>query len=512
VIFRSCFPNYVNMIESKRLALVVDDIKLGIRSQRERLHQAEKNIRFFNDSCHHVQGITKTANLEDHHSDRQSWILREIVAIKTNNLYKQSPTRRLPGNDEATDWLESIYKQNGIFAKWQAADRLSMVADIAFFGVGATGDPNDAIRINLYGSDQIAAWSSPEDPTKPVAICVIADHPDTDKVVRTYTLWTDEKIFTFEAKAAANVAHSNMEPPALTKTETNPYGIIPFVAVHYEFPSYSFWTASPGTYLYRINRYLNWRLTEIAKLIRDNPPMKVIENADANFQPPQPFRSQDFLQVPGAGPGSSKDGSFRYEQANLGFVSQEWDDLDHLIDHTCECCGVPPAAYRQVQTTGKSGSALMVEQTSLLEWVKSRQHAFAEYEAALAKVCLQVQVAYYGETALTPALDDFSLTVKWADLYPNIPGDARDKADEWDLRLQLTSKIQLLMKRNSMTREEAVAHLQQVETDLKEEQAILGEVTAAVQQTANSGQEGQSPGDQETDGEDIITNQETNED
>ena len=478
------------MIEPTTLGQIRQDIEHGIKSQKARLTQARSNLEFYrknSDGC--------TVGMGDSQNQRQSWLMRQVVDIKTRDLYKQNPTRIIPDDTEGSSWLEQVYKHNSMWAKWPEADRLALVCEVAWFQVAATGNPQNPLRINLYGSDQIAAWSSPEDPTKPVAVCQIAENTLMEEVATTYTLWTAETILTFVGKGG--------EPPRYSGTEENPYKVIPFVSVHYETPTTDLWTTSPGTYLTSTNKYINWRLSEIANLIRSNPPMKVVENADVNFAPPRPFHAQDFLQVPGSGPGQTKDGKFRYEQANLSFVASEWEDLANYIEHTLECVGVPPAAYRQVQTSSRSGAALMAEQISLIEAAKGKQMPFSHYEESLAKLCFQVALSHYKGGTLK---DDFSLTVKWPDLWPQMPGVERDRADQWDLDNDLQSRIGLLVKRDNLTREEAEAHLEQVAEDKKTEEALFGpDIT--VQQAIPTG-DGSSPGDLETDQEDTTKSEE----
>lgn len=459
------------------------------RSQKDRLATARFNLAFYSHGCD-ARKLRPDSNLDDRQAQRVSWLMRQVVQIKTRDLYKKSPGRIVPDQDYATEWLEDVYKANAMWAKFPEAERLSLVTDVAWFQVAATGDPLDPIRINLYGSDQVAAWSTPEDPTCPAAVCLISDVPYMDNVKRKYDLWTSDAIFHYESTSALNVARGNIGPPKFVGSEQNPYGCIPFSSVHDEYPTTGLWTSGPGTYLAQVNKYVNWRLTEIANLIRSNPPMKVVKNADASFNPPTPFRPQDFLQIPGM--LATKDGEFKYEQANLSFIAAEWEDLSQYIEHTLECVGVPPAAYRQVQTSVKSGAALMAEQISLIEAAKGRQMPFAGYEEQLAELCLKVAVAYYGDSQLAAALTDFSLTVKWADLWPDMPGPERDRADQWDLDNDLLSLIMLLMKRDNMTREEAEAHLEQVAEDQDKQIEILGEEPVPLMVAPG---DGMSPGD-----------------
>ena len=53
----------------------------------------------------------------------------------------------------------------------------------------------------------------------------------------------------------------------------------------------------------------------------------------------------------------------------------------------------------------------------------------------------------------------------WPEVQIPIPGPDRDNHDEWELRMGIASRIQLVMQCRGMTRDQAVAYLKQVKKD-----------------------------------------------
>jgi hypothetical protein len=151
--------------------------------------------------------------------------------------------------------------------------------------------------------------------------------------------------------------------------------------------------------------------------------------------------------------------------------------------------GVPPAAVRLVQDASSSGIQIVVEQIPLILWAKKRQRPFAQYEQQLAQLTLRVGAKHLGAQTfdgyritagqLQTAVDTLALTLRWPDMWPDIPGDDRDKSDQWRLDNGLTSRTKLMMQREKLTREEAEAELEEVAEDLKRERELFGEAEPA---------------------------------
>jgi hypothetical protein len=76
---------------------------------------------------------------------------------------------------------------------------------------------------------------------------------------------------------------------------------------------------------------------------------------------------------------------------------------------------------------------------------------------------------------LEAAAAQMVMTLRWPDMWPDIPGESRDKSDQWLLDNGLTSRTKVLMERDNLTREEAIAELEEVAEDLERERELFGE-------------------------------------
>ena len=70
---------------------------------------------------------------------------------------------------------------------------------------------------------------------------------------------------------------------------------------------------------------------------------------------------------------------------------------------------------------------------------------------------------------LEEAAYDPQLTLRWPKMYPDMPGPDQDASDDWLLQHQMASRTTLLMRRESMNRDEARAYLEEIADDLEDE-------------------------------------------
>ncbi|MHC5536652.1 hypothetical protein ACYOEI_00075 [Singulisphaera rosea] len=422
---------------------------------------------------------------------RSSYIFNFIVRQLTKDLYKTSPTRTILGHPVATAWLENVYKDQAMFAKWQAADRLSTVAQVAAFQVSGSPNPTTPIKIHLWDSSQFAVWTDPDDPLNPAAVATI----DSYDCQRRYTLWTVDEVRTYITDKLAPGQTSGGTAPRLMSTIPNPYrvktaqretGIIPFSFVHWDYPSVKFWTESPGCLLAEINDNINTRLTQLADQVRYiGAPIGYSKNTIAGWSPKAPHLPGEFIQLAASADTFDKNAppEIGFLEADLAFVKAAWDDIENLVNHTLETMGVPQSAVRFIASAARSGESIKAEQLPLLMWAQSRQPSFAHYERDLARLVLQVATSHLANHKvpnpdLETALREFDLNVRWQPLFTD--GESRNREDDWDLANQLTSRVQILMRRYSMSREDALAHLKQVEQDQLDEATILGPEAAII--------------------------------
>lgn len=469
------------MIDIKQIEAELHD---GLTSDRQRISDASKNLDFYRgDFCEHMRRLVKEDpnNREDVDIHRYTMTMRFFVDKLSEHLYRGNPTRTVQGSDEATKWLQKTYSQNKMFARWQAAHRHTFIGDAVAFQVAGTADPKNPIKIHLWRADQFAVWTDPNDPTEVAAVVTIDRTADQKK---RYTVWTDQVVTTYEGERKGDPVSRFLH----TSTLDNTYGVLPFSFAHNQYPTMEFWSGGPGSQLRQTNEYLNLRLKDTAEGIvyGTNPVMQLI-NAKSGYPMPR-IRPGLALNIPPKPDSNGMPSEDRpeviFSSPDLSFITMSWDDIENYMKLTMLTFGIPETAFNFRASAGRSGVSIIAEQAPLVLMARSYQQSYQHYETELARVALRVAVAHGANngtalTHLSTALDDLNLSVKWGEMFSELPGAERDRADEWSVLNNYSSKHQVYMRREGCTWEEADEHLEQVAADLKREQEIFGELEAA---------------------------------
>jgi hypothetical protein len=497
------------------LSDIESEILGGLENEKNRLHDARRNLEFFLGDFSRYPVRAPGTSYDNARYTRTCLLMQFVVKKLTANLYRKGPARNLPDHPQAAEWLEACYRANTADALWMKADQLATVGDVATFQAVATTDPDKPVELYLWDASQVVVWPEEDEPLKPIAVGVI----DLYDARRRLRLWTADEMLTYRTEklqagqTAGGTAYRRAGP-----TESNPFGILPFAFVHFEHPTCEFWSGSPGSNLAEANDYANFFLTEQSDCLRYNTrPVIVAKNVKAGWRPPSPIKPGDWWDIPSsadaAGEGVETDVS--YLQADTGFMGAGWEDLQQYID-LCLCLiGVPPGTVRIVPNAAKSGIAIVVEHIPLILWAEGRQRLFAKAEDELLKVVATVGSKHLGANEgyeataaqLEAAAADPGLVLKWPSMYPDLPGPERDQGDQWELEMGLTSRIELLMKRRNLTREEAEDALEQIAEDRALEQKLL-----APELVGASAKPGEKPDDEPLDEDAEETNEPEEED
>lgn len=459
---------------------IEDEIVAGLQENvRKRLDEARVNHDFYLGNFGPYSPRDVGRDYEAPRYIRTSLIMYRIVQVLTQHLYARGPSRTLTDAPEATEWLQAEYARLGVDGLLQEADRLSTVGDVCAIQIAGTGDPESPIRILLWPAHQFHVWESDEDPTVADAVATI-DYTDERRRLR---LWTADEVRTYETDKLMPGQTAGGTAYRLVDTELHDYGLPPFAFVHFNQPSTQFWSGGLGDNLRVLNDYMNSFLTEAGDNLRyAGKQITVMFGVSEAWNPPKPIKPADIWKVPPAyldegGNGIPPD--IKPLETNDAGIEVGWNDAQSYIDHSLECYGIPPSTIRMVQTSAKSGAAIVGEQLPLIIYAMGRQRPFGSYEKQLARVSLAVgraESARMGRpvASLDPRLAD-GLALRWPSLVPELPlyGAAQDQADQWALACGLTSRIQVTMRKFNMTRDEALAHLRDVAKDLEEE-ATLG--------------------------------------
>ena len=472
--------------------------EFGLRSHRDRLMAAQSNLAFYQgDFARAPVRDRGNASYDSGRFPRHSLIMQRIVDVLTQTLYAEGPIRKLVAPEGApagpyeavTKWLNACYARNRVDSLWQHADVLGVISQAAMFQVGAQEDPEWPVRIQLWDASQFCVWSSQDDPCRPEIVAILDIFNGRNRI----RLYSDEWIRTYYSSPNPR---DTPEESALSREYRlegevpNPYRILPFSFAHFRMPVCDFWCGSPGNHLREVNDCINFSMTEGFDCIRYNlRPIVTLKDVRPDYKPPAPVFPGDIWNLSGASDSTrevTKDPKAEYLQADSGFVEAGWQDIQSFIDHTLEMNGVPPSVIRMTQDSVRSGVAIVAEQLPLMQWAKKRQKPFAYYEEELIRVVLHVaemhlgrqEVEEYQATSrdLQVVAEHPGLVLKWPSLYPRIPGQDQDQADEFRLEHRLVSRTMLLMEREDLSREEAEERLEEIAEDLKRERELFAEV------------------------------------
>jgi hypothetical protein len=461
------------------------EIESGLPNQIGRMRDAYDCLRYAQGRFEEYPTRHKDMRYRSPAIRRTSPIFKRVVEILTMHLYKNSPGRRL-ADPEASQWLEDIYKRNFMAAKFKRADQLSLIGGFSAMQFAGSTDPARPLRINLWGADQVAFWTDPDDPTEAAAAATVDFH-DNQRRLR---LWTKDQCVTYITEKG--VIHPAFGGTAFRKLDRkpNPYrdrngeGIIPFAFQHWEFPAQDFSTNSPGLNLKELNQGVNERLDNLGDSIYFNcKPIGVARNVDDSWTPPAELRPGDFILLPASSidaGGNGPEPTLSYLMPDLNYVAADWADLNNNLDHQLEMWNVPPALIRMIQTGARSGASIQAEQLPILGWVEGRRGDWACYEDAAALKAFTIAECHLRNVGLLEEADhlqaiieEWSFTLRWPTLYVQLPGPDRDRADDWRLQHGLVSIVGIATERQDLTEDEAFEYLAKVE-EQKAQLAAMG--------------------------------------
>ncbi|MDE2509032.1 MAG: hypothetical protein KGM43_17640 [Planctomycetota bacterium] len=118
-----------------------------------------------------------------------------------------------------------------------------------------------------------------------------------------------------------------------------------------------------------------------------------------------------------------------------------------------------------------SGVAIVAENGPILDWAEQRRQPFSHYEQEVAVVACAVGASHLREyepaiaAELESAANNPGFSMRWGPLYFPLPGPDRDASDAFRLDRGLASSIDILQEREDLTREQAIARIEQIKED-----------------------------------------------
>lgn len=498
------WPGQISIGPTLNKQAIIEEVEAGLRNERGRLADAAENQSFVD-----LDGERFTPRREAEtefdfagRPKRDSGFMHQAVNRLCQHMYNPGPMRVAQDVPAADKVLQQVYEQCHIDAVMHEAEKLSTTNDVCAIEVKATNDPDRPIDLQLWGGEEFTVFLDPNDQRKAHAVVTLDLFDEQTR----YRLWFPDEVYTFVTKklqvdqAKSGVIAYQLGPPM-----PNTYGCLPFAFVHYQAPVRRFWTPGPGTFLRRGEKNINDELSELAELIKKyHFPIGIFKNVSPEFNPEVgPGR---FLRLNRGTAGYNGDGyaeqgdpEAEYLQAQMA-VEQTWFDVERFMGQLAEAIDLPPSALRLDYSDAPSGISIVIRSAPLLTRARQRRPIFQWAETELAQVVCQVYGAHYDDPGLAKAAKSLRMLLSWPEPRIPIPGPERDQADEWELSLGSKSRVNVIMERYGLTRDQAIDHLKQVADDETEATAILPQLkpVPGEKPEEDDGQGGEKPDEDET--------------
>jgi hypothetical protein len=397
---------------------------------------------------------------------RVSFITRQAVNKLTSHLYKPGPRHRRITSDEMVDaWYNRVAQDIQLNGLMQHADRLATLHGLCAIGIYPTGNPSRPINYHLFPRYDFVFWASADDPRVPTAVCTITKKdPETTR----YRLWTSTHYYTFFKGRAwgyvpGGASVARFDP---STSGPHPYGVLPFAFVTHELPTTDLHTKGLGHLLQKINRALNIDKSNLAHWVHHYArPLGFVSGVGPEWRPR--FIEGGFVPLVVKHDSSETAPvvpEARYLESNLdisalrqyirGEANEALQELDIPLTIQVDADGGGGAKLA-------SGVSIAAQDADLITYAKRRQPLFELHETKLAQLVCRIGACPVAglaglSGALTAVADDPSLRVAWPEVSIDLPGPDRDQAETFELSYDLTDPIELLMRRQGLTEEEAI--------------------------------------------------------
>lgn len=394
---------------------------------------------------------------------RVSFLTRQAVNKLTSHLYKPGPSaRKIASDDALSAWYVRVAQDIQLNGVMRQADRLATLHGLCAVAVYPTGDPARPVNYHLFPRQDFAFWTSPDDPRVATAVCTVTRvGPDTVR----YRLWTKTHYYTFfkgkswgYTPGGWNVAR--FDPGS---SGAHPYGTLPFCFISHQLPTTDLDTPGLGPLLAKVNRALNIDKSNLALWVHHYArPLGFVSGVGPEWRPrfidggfvPLTVRHDSTEDSPVIPEARYLESSFSIEAVHNYIIGEANQALEEL--------GVPLTLAVQSDGGGgvmaQSGIGIAAMDADLITYAKGRQPLFELHEQRLAALVCKVAASAGGPlaAALARFASDPQLRVSWPEVSIDLPGPARDQADQFELEQGLTDPIEVLMRRKGLTEAEAI--------------------------------------------------------
>lgn len=369
-------------------------------------------------------------------------VVRKIVDLKSR-VYSAEPKRQIDGTEADKILFAEIAEQSALSIKLKTASRLTKLCKTCMIRpVWRSG----RLDLDVLTGDvlDVVTGDSPEDITS-VMVTHYGQNGRPEEV--TYSVWSADSWERLDWRGH------------VLESGANPYGLIPFVALHDHAPTDSFWCPG-GDDLIAIQDAINKALVDLLHTVE-------FQGFGVGW-----VRGAEGGGTLKAGPGSlielPKDGELGYA-ATQAPIEEMVAAIDQLVKWAAVSNGIP-AASLSTDPSVESGISKIIGNAELTE---SRADDVALWRVYERRIFAVIRAVWNAHNPTRQLSDAAALTTDFADPKPET--SAKDQAQVWEILLSmgLTSPVDCIMEKNPdiTTREDAMAYLFQI----KEEAAALNE-------------------------------------
>lgn len=255
------------------------------------------------------------------------------------------------------------------------------------------------------------------------------------------------------------VAHAD----PMMANDANPYGVIPFIHLQNERNWRQYWCKGIGDELVEINRAINYRLSDLAQLVKYQVfSVLVITGTE---QKSVKIGPKAFIGIPDA------QGSASYISPNAD-VEKLILAIDKWIRYAYKLAGIQSSDPTNLSIDVSSGVAIMMGHIEALEYREDRAIMFREKETELARLMLRI---YCAHTGVEYRQDDYTITLDYGKPTLPIPSSEKLAEDQFKLDNRIINRVDLWLRDNpGKDRDDAKAALALIDKEDAEIKSIAG--------------------------------------
>ncbi len=365
-------------------------------------------------------------------------IVKKIIS-RLAQVYQKPATRTVDGTDQDKTIFSDIETACKLGLKMKQASKLTKLLKTCLVKVSYR---NGKIALDILTSDflDIETGKSPDD----LKTVTITYYPVSGNVQETtYHRWTADTFQVLDYRGQVKT------------TEQNPYGCLPFVALHDGLPLDDFFQPLPLDLISQqeaINLKLSDLLYTISMQAHGQPVSKGLETANLKVGP------NHVVSLP----ADTRDKSHSFDFAEThALISETVEAIQALINWAYISHGLPASSMTS-EVSEQSGTAKTIDNFELDEARRDDQELFRIYEQQLFSL-IKIVHNHHAKKKLS---DNATMTVDFYD--PKPPVSEKEQLENWQILMEmgLMSIVDVAMRRNpDLTKEDAEAMIMQVRED-----------------------------------------------